>query len=123
MRLLLSGILVWLVLSTAFRDVLVLSAFKLNRDYIAKNLCVNRDLQNNMCHGTCQLKIELEKNHDEQKTTGFRLLSDQLPITFFYKSQEQINGIGPFIKWISPTTRSGVYISTFLFRLFRPPEV
>ena len=123
MRLLLSGMLIWLILSTALRDVLVLTAFQLNQEYIANNLCLDRGLEDNMCHGTCQLKIELEKNHDQQNTRGFTLLSDQLPITFFFQSNDQSASLTIDIQSLSPVGFQTVYFSKFLFRILRPPQV
>lgn len=123
MRLLVSGILVWLILSTALRDILVLAAFHLNQDYIVSNLCVDRDLRENMCHGSCQLKVELEKNHDNQQSSGFTLLSDQLPITFFFHANQFKQDLMVMIETIIPKNWQGVHLSNFLFRLLRPPQV
>ncbi|MCB0689909.1 MAG: hypothetical protein KDC53_25390 [Saprospiraceae bacterium] len=122
MRLLLSGMLVGLILSTALRDVATLSAFKLHEDYIANNLCIYRNLEDNMCHGSCQLKLELEKNHDNEKQSGFKLLSDQLPITFFWKSAGSYESPVVLIQSTIMRIVHTALPSEYLFSLFRPPR-
>ncbi len=43
-------------------------SFKINQDYIAKNLCINRDKPAMHCNGKCQLIKKLnEADKDEQK--------------------------------------------------------
>lgn len=44
--------------------------FNCNRDYVAKNLCENRDKPQMKCCGKCYLKKQLNKVHDEQSKSG-----------------------------------------------------
>jgi len=62
--------------TASLSDSFTLLIFKINQDYIAKNLCVEKEVENNTCQGCCHLKKELEKketqdkanpNHKEQK--------------------------------------------------------
>ena len=52
---------------------IVLFHFKINQEYIAKNLCVEKDIEESSCAGNCQLKKSLEvieksnSNQDELK--------------------------------------------------------
>jgi len=39
----------------------IIVSFYVQQDYIAKNLCEKKDVENNCCHGKCQLKKELAK--------------------------------------------------------------
>ena len=43
--------------------------YELNRDYIIKTLCIERDKEVNTCQGQCHLNKEIEKNssQDEEK--------------------------------------------------------
>lgn len=45
--------------------MLVYFSFKINQEYIAKNLCVEKDVEGSTCKGCCQLKKKLE---DQQQT-------------------------------------------------------
>lgn len=51
-----------LVLAVAAKDVLVWSSFKLNQDFIAKTLCINRDKPEKMCSGKCQLTQKIAES-------------------------------------------------------------
>ncbi|WP_163717372.1 hypothetical protein [Mangrovibacterium lignilyticum] len=45
-------------------EAAVYLSFKINQDYIEKYLCVNRDNPESACHGCCQLKKELQEQHE-----------------------------------------------------------
>jgi hypothetical protein len=56
------------VLSQTFSKVLIMAEYQLNKDYIAKNLCVNRNKPKMHCNGRCHLmkKIKQEENKDQE---------------------------------------------------------
>ena len=57
-----------LILLPIFGKSWILISFKINQESIAKNLCVQKNVKNNSCHGCCQLKKRLaEKDNQEQK--------------------------------------------------------
>jgi hypothetical protein len=58
-------LLTCLVVSSISKDTLTFLSFKLNRDYIAKNLCEKKDEANNSCCGSCYLKKKLTENHNK----------------------------------------------------------
>lgn len=43
--------------------------FKVNQNYIAKNLCVQKDVEDNSCQGCCQLKKQMEQQSEQEKTS------------------------------------------------------
>jgi len=43
--------------------------FKLNQDYIAKNLCINQDQVELLCSGKCYLDKVVETNYENQNTS------------------------------------------------------
>ena len=45
----------------------ILGSFYINRDYISKNICVNRFESIPVCKGQCYLKQELKENEQQQK--------------------------------------------------------
>jgi len=52
------------ILSIVFSMILpsvIFVNFKINQDFIAKNLCVDKEIEESTCQGTCQLKKELKK--------------------------------------------------------------
>ncbi len=47
--------------------MLVYVAFKVNQDHIAKNLCVERNVEGSTCKGCCQLKKRLNEQQESKK--------------------------------------------------------
>ncbi|MEC5394975.1 hypothetical protein [Bergeyella sp. RCAD1439] len=54
-----------MVMTVVGRFSLPVFNYVLNYDYIVKNLCEQRALKSNACHGTCQLKKDLAKTQGE----------------------------------------------------------
>jgi hypothetical protein len=67
MKLILSVIIAFSVLSFQFSEGLIFLSFKLNQDYIAKNLCVEKDVAGSTCKGCCQLKKKLNEQQEQKK--------------------------------------------------------
>lgn len=44
------------------RPVLPFVEYAINKEYISKNLCINKDKPHNCCHGKCYLDEQLRKN-------------------------------------------------------------
>jgi hypothetical protein len=57
----------------------VFASFKINQEYIARNLCVEKDIEGSDCRGCCQLKKKVNEQQEQKQ---------QLPQT-----QEQKNNI------------------------------
>jgi len=52
-----------------FQHALIVLQYQLNKNYIAKNLCVNRNKPQMHCNGKCHLAKELKKaNQQEEKS-------------------------------------------------------
>lgn len=54
------------VLMQTFSTVMIMAAFYANRDYIAANLCENRDKPKMQCNGKCSLNKQLAKEAEHQ---------------------------------------------------------
>jgi hypothetical protein len=54
-----------LVFAVTVKDVLIWSIFKLNQDFIAKTLCINRDKPEKKCNGKCQLTKKIAESKDD----------------------------------------------------------
>lgn len=58
------GILfIFLILASSLRDLITFATFKVNQDYIANHLCVNRFDEIPMCQGSCFLQKEIIERH------------------------------------------------------------
>jgi len=116
--------LVVLILFPIFGKSWVLISFKLNQESIAKNLCVQRNIKNNSCHGCCQLKKRLaEKERQEQKQLP-RGTNEKSPFSGDYLCKELNNTVhrssikkGPFMNY------DNSLLNRSLDALFHPPQV
>jgi len=67
MRLILAPILILLVMTQTFSHWFVVMSFKLNQDYIAKNICENRFRPKMHCNGNCVLMKKLKQQEKEEQ--------------------------------------------------------
>lgn len=74
------------ILMQNFSKVYILLQFKINQNYIAKNLCVKKDLPNNCCKGSCHLEKQLEKEEKKESQSGNQLKEKFEIELFFQKS-------------------------------------
>ncbi|WP_343305606.1 hypothetical protein AAHN97_00390 [Chitinophaga niabensis] len=63
-----------------FSKGLVLAEFMMNRDYIAKVLCINKAKPQLACHGQCQLMKQMEK--ETKKEQNGNALKDKYEVVF-----------------------------------------
>lgn len=58
----------------SFSKWLVLAEYKLNRDFISKNLCENKSAPSKHCNGHCHLMKQLQKDNerDDNSSTGIK---------------------------------------------------
>lgn len=114
-------ILILIMLLKALMVPVVYIDFKLNQDYIAKVLCINRDKPELQCNGHCILMEKIKKTQEatqsqEDQTNHKQLLEvfcenlfDFRPIPFFLEKESQI-----------PNDRS--FPSSYHSVLFHPPK-
>jgi hypothetical protein len=50
------------------RPVMPYMEYMINKDFISKNLCVQKDIPDNTCHGKCYLHKQIEKTQHENKS-------------------------------------------------------
>ena len=60
-----------------FSKAVIVCSFYANQDYIAKNLCENRNKPKCCCHGKCQLRKRLNKDTNEDKQSNERKSSKE----------------------------------------------
>lgn len=82
MRQIFSIVLILAIALHLFSELGIYISFKINQDYISKNLCVEKDIPNSTCHGCCQLKKKL-KTSEEQKEENPQSTNKKPEIQFF----------------------------------------
>jgi len=67
MKIFFSGIVIFSLLTFQFSEELIFISFKINQEYIAKNLCIEKDVAGSTCKGCCQLKKKLNEQEEQKK--------------------------------------------------------
>jgi hypothetical protein len=85
---------VWILLfvmifETSGKTMLLLS-FEMNRDFIAKELCVKKDIPDNCCKGSCQLTREM-KEQDDRESKSFPSLQVKSELLFFETKESKLH--------------------------------
>ena len=120
MKQLLAYLLVAAIGLNVFSELGIYISFKINQDYIAKNLCVERDNPNSTCHGCCQLEKKM-KTDEQQKQENSQSTNKKSEIQFF-PSDTKIafpNFYRTYKTFIPKVIDTGVLLSK---SLFRPPK-
>lgn len=56
-----------LILLQSFSKVWIVFSFKINQDYIARVLCINRDKPETLCSGKCVLTQRIQADEEQEK--------------------------------------------------------
>ncbi len=101
---------------------MIMGIFYLQRDYIAKNLCVNRFDKLSVCKGQCYLNKKLEYNDTEQQKIPeikVKEIELNLPIitVFEYHTLYQESTIYK-IRY-----RNTLHVFDILNSIFHPPQI
>jgi hypothetical protein len=97
--------------------------FKLNQDFIATVLCINKDEPVPMCNGNCYLSDQLQKVDDEPGEELPRGLVHKLDLTLYpgiSSALEPNDAIA--VESANFAMRPFFYVSPHLGGIFRPPE-
>jgi hypothetical protein len=105
------------------RPVLPYVDYSLNKNYIAKYLCVKKDLPGNCCQGKCYLSKQLQKNSvpdDTDKESGKQNFQDKR-LEDHFKSEALIltPAESDFVQLIFYKTNNS---ESFLLPAFVPPK-
>lgn len=85
MKIFFTGLIIFALLSFQFSEGLIFISFKINQEYIARNLCIEKDVKGSTCKGCCQLKKKLNE-HEEQKKQLPPEQNEKLQLNLFLKS-------------------------------------
>ncbi len=73
-----------------FTDLAILISFKINQDYIAEFLCIEKDIPESTCQGCCQLKKKLDEQ-EEKKQEVPESSNRKSEIQFFSTKNESLS--------------------------------
>jgi hypothetical protein len=73
MKRIVSVILILLLTTQAFSKWMIVLEFEMNKEYIAANLCENREKPVLKCGGSCQLAKQLAEEDDASKSSAYQV--------------------------------------------------
>lgn len=124
-RILFAVFLSFLVLHQTLNQSGILLTFKLRQEYIAKNLCVQRNKKVNTCNGKCHLKKELKKSAEQESETSKPYPAKTKTKTF---DSPFLNNLFSFVfysflfKKDSQIELASTFTSDYIADIFIPPD-
>lgn len=76
--------LVLLVLAASAKDFVIWAGFKINQDFIAKTLCINRDKPEKHCNGKCYLSKKITESKEKDPVKAPVPQPDELKQVVFF---------------------------------------
>ena len=117
-------LLILAVFMANFSTWLVYVGFKINQQYIARNLCINRFKPSIHCDGKCYFMHKIKQAEENEKKQSAKGNSGRVEISFF-QQPFSISFIEPEITdkaAVSIQTCAFTYNSQHLEVIFRPPR-
>lgn len=121
----LAVLLIITLTASSFQRFVVYAGFELNRNYIAKTLCVNRARPWMHCNGHCYFMRKLKAAEENEKKQTEKDNLNRLEVTFFQPSTkfEFYQQYTEAIIVASTIIYRAAYSDPYLQSLFRPPQV
>jgi hypothetical protein len=112
------------LLASSFQRYMVYAGFELNHDYIAKNLCINRNRPWMHCNGHCYFMRKLKEAQDNEKKQAAQDNLNRLEVSFFQQPVSftflSFNIEEPII--VHFDTYNCLYTNQYITTLFQPPK-
>jgi hypothetical protein len=102
--------------------VWIVVSFKINQVYIAKNLCVQRNIKNNHCHGYCQLKKQLAENDKQEQKQLPRSATAKIFFSVFVCNELSSYNFRSAIKDYSFNNYLCFFPNSIKCAIFHPPK-
>ncbi|WP_309333695.1 hypothetical protein [Mucilaginibacter sp.] len=119
-----SIVLLIALIASSFQRYMVYAGFELNHDYIAKNLCINRNRPWMHCNGKCYFMRKIAEAQENEKKQDAKDNLSRLEVSFFQDAVTFEFFKLPEIKEI-PAHQDNYrcnYTNQYISSLFRPPK-
>jgi hypothetical protein len=104
-----------------FSKMMLMLGYEWNKDYIARNLCINRDKPKSCCHGKCFLNKKMAREESPQSNSGERTIRDLSESLYF-----PVFSVYPYLNSIYITPRKPYYqeasAQEYVMSFFHPPQ-
>ncbi len=103
----------------------ILIDFKINQDFIAKVLCINREKPMSTCNGKCYLSEQLKKAEEQEEKQAPTNKKERLEVLYYYAKRafDFPSNIDCFVSKLNPACIDEFFTSSFIADIFRPPKL
>jgi|TARA_B110000116_G_C16628952_1_gene487367 hypothetical protein len=103
----------------------ILIDFKINQDFIAEVLCINREKPMSTCNGKCYLFEQLKKAEEREEKQAPTNKKERLEVVYYYSKSTFDFTIYTdcFVSKLNPACIDDFYRSSFIADIFRPPKL
>lgn len=120
-----SIVFVFLLIFSNLSRIWILIDFKVNQDFIAEVLCINKNKPELQCNGKCHLASQIKQQQEKENTGTTAEVNTKLEILFFDHFSTDIplsKGFALQTKLHSPYLNV-FHSSDYLDQLLRPPQI
>ena len=102
----------------------ILIDFKINQDFIAEVLCINREKPISTCNGKCYLSEQLKKAEEQEEKKAPTSNKERLKVIFYNtkSSFDFLLNTDCLISKVNPACVDEFYTSSYNADIFRPPK-
>ena len=109
------------ILLQTFSQVVIVADYYANKDYIAKNLCENRDKPQMHCEGKCCLKKKLAQQGKDQAPSPRNQRSEQVVNLFCADTRFEVKHYVPVLSAAIYFSYNDLHTASFHHSVFHPP--
>jgi hypothetical protein len=103
----------------------ILIDFKINQDFIAEVLCINREKPMAMCNGKCYLSEQLKKAEEQEEKQAPTNKKERLEVLYYYAKSafDFPSNIDCFVSKLNSACIDEFFTSSFIADVFHPPKL
>ena len=103
----------------------ILIDFKINQDFIAEVLCINKEKPMSTCNGKCYLSEQLKKAEEQEEKQAPTNKKERLEVVYYFSksSFDFLFCADFFVSKLNPACVDEFYTSSFIADIFRPPKL
>ncbi|WP_146946834.1 hypothetical protein [Cyclobacterium qasimii] len=120
-----SILMIAVMLLPGFTKIGILIDFKINQDFIAEVLCINKDEPMTMCNGKCFLSEQLKKAEEKEEKQAPGSKDDRMSIVY-YQSKRLFNFLSFNDKYFSKLKggyQNKFFKASFVTDIYKPPKL
>lgn len=103
----------------------ILIDFKINQDFIAEVLCINREKPMSTCNGKCYLSEQLKKAKEQEEKQTPSSKNERIEVIYFHSASlfDFLSLENDCVSKLNPAYVNELHTSSFIADIFHPPKL